>query len=309
MRRASWACGMLCLLAGAEQLAGQDVIYLKTGESLACRLDALTDNIVSFTLLSKAGTAGGSARQTIPADLVDRIEFDFAAGEAEFFEKRNEATAGKLREWWDFTFAHLHRPRSRAAAYGIALANAMIREQPGSGPDRALPILDRVIDRAWSPEDIAQAKHGRLRALMAKGDLETATSEAQVLARETENPELLIEVNYLLARADMEKLKALEAEHPRWEEDDEVRPERNELFHRTMDRFLGPHLFHATREEVAARGLFAAAELYAYAGEILPARNRWNDLIKLYPDSTFAAQAAARLESLPSSTEPTDEPP
>jgi len=300
---------MLYLLASVVPGIGQDVIYLKTGESVACRLDALTDKIVSFSLLSRAGTAGGSARQTISADRVDRIEFDFAEGEAGFFEKRHEATAEQLKAWWDLTFAHLHRPRSRAAAYGIAFANAMLREQPQPGAERALAIFDRVIARAWSAEDIALAKEGRLRALMAKGDLETATAEAQVLARETENPELLIEVNYLLARADFEKLKAIEAEHPRWEEDDEVRPDRNELFHRTVDRFLWPHLFHATREEVAARGLFAAAELYAYAGEGEPARDRWNDLIKLYPDSSFAAQAAAKLESIPSSTEPTDEPP
>jgi len=124
---------------------------------------------------------------------------------------------------------------------------------------------------------------------------------------ETDNPALLIEVNYLLALADTKKLKALEKEHPRWEEDDEVRPDRDDLFHRAVDRFLWPHLFHATREEVAARGLFAAADLYAYAGEIEAARDRWKDLIELYPDSSYAALAASRIETGSLPNEPNDD--
>lgn len=303
------ACMALFLLMDGGGIGAQDVIYLKTGESLACRIDALTDNIVNFSLLSNAGTAGGSARRTIPADQVGYIEFDFAVGEAAFFESRHEATAEQLKGWWDFTFPHLHRPRSRAAVYGIAFANALLREQPEVAAERALSIFDRIISRAWSTEDVASAKQGRLQALMAKGDLETATVEARALAKETDNPALLIEVNYLLALADTEKLKALEVEHPRWEEDDEVRPERNELFHRAVDQFLWPHLFHATREEAAARGLFAAADLYAYAGEIEAAAGRWKDLIALYPESSFAALAASRLETSFPPTEPNDDQP
>lgn len=289
---------LICLfsLIGFPVMA-QDVIYLKTGESLACRVDDLTNNIVNFSLISNAGTAGGSARRTIPSEQVAYIEFDFKPGEAAFFEKRDEATSVQLKGWWDFYFAHLHRPRSRAAAYGIAFGNAIMREEPDAGAVRALSLFDRVIEKAWSPEDVALAKQGRLRALMALGDLETATGEARILAEATEDPGLLIEVNYLLAMADRQKLKQLEEEHPRWEEDDEVRPERNALFHRALDQFLRPHLFHATREEVAARGLFAAAELYLFAGEIDSAIARWEDLTRLYPDTSFVIPATDRLET------------
>jgi tetratricopeptide (TPR) repeat protein len=283
-------------------LSAQDIIYLKTGESLACRVDALTDNIVNFTLLSNAGTAGGSARRTVPAAQVDYVEFDFREGEAAFFERRNAATSEQLKSWWDYYFPHLHRPRSRAAAYGIAFAAALLRETPETAGERALSIFDRIIERAWSADDIALAKQGRLRTLMALGDLETATVEARLLASQTEDPGLLIEVNYLLAMADFQKLKTLQEEHPRWEEDDEVRPERNEIYHRAVDQFLWPHLFHATREEVAARGLAGAAGLYLFAGEIEAARARWDDLVHLYPDSTFATEAKTLLETHPSTT-------
>jgi hypothetical protein len=287
---------ILCCLCGS--LAGaQDVLYLKTGESLACQVDALTDNIVNFSLLTNAGTAGGSARRTIQADRVDYIEFDFEAGEAAFFPKRSEATEAQLKSWWEFYLPHLHRPRSRAAAYGNSLGQVILRDDAKYGCDRALPIFDRIIARAWSEEDIALAKQGRLQALMAKGDLETAITEARTLASATEDPGLLIEVHYLLASADFQKLKDLEEEHPKWVEDDEVRPVRNELFHHTIDQFLHPHLFYATREAVAARGLLAAADVYFFAGDAAAARDRWADLTRLYPETEFTVQAKERLDS------------
>ena len=290
------------LFVSAMSCQAQDVIFLKTGESLACRVDDLTDKIVNLSLLSNAGTAGGSARRTIPAEQVGYIEFDFKPGEAAFFERRNEATAAQLQTSWDFHLAHLHRPRSRTAAYGIALGNAILREESQAGAARALSVFDRIIERAWSTEDVALAKQGRLHSLMSLGDLETATAEAKILAAQSEDPDLLIEVNYLLAMADFQKLKALEEEHPRWEEDDEVRPERNELFHRALDQFLWPHLFHATREEVAARGLAGAAELYLFAGDREAARGRWEDLIQLYPATTFSGPAKEQLAAIPPPT-------
>lgn len=289
-------------LAAVGALPAQDIIYLKTGESIACRVDALTDKIVNFSLLSDPGTAGGSARRTVAAGQIEHIEFDFQEGESALFEKRHEATAESLKYWWDSSFSHLHRPRSRTAAYGIAFAEALLRESPETAAGRALSIFDRIIERAWAPADVVLARQGRLRALMALGELETATVEAQQLASQTKDAGLLIEVKYLLATADFQKLRALEEEHPRWEEDDEVRPERNEIYHRALDQFLWPHLFHAAHEEEAARGLSGAANLLLFAGEIDAARARWNDLIHLYPATAFAAEAKNLLETHPSPT-------
>jgi hypothetical protein len=58
-------------------------------------------------------------------------------------------------------------------------------------------------------------------------------------------------------------------------------------------------LFHATRTEVAARGLAAAAKVYDYAGETVLAGHGRTDLVRLYPN-TNAAQAL--------STTPTSDP-
>ncbi len=290
--------------------AAQDVVVMKNGETLACRIDDLTDNIVNVTLPGPVGVPGGSARRTLQAAAVERIEFGFGEGEEALFARRHEASAAELKPWWDASFAHLHRPRSRAAAWGVALGAAMMREDPKSGSARAQSLFDHVIARAWSIAEVNLAKQGRLRALMGRGELETATAEARLLARETEDPALLIEVEHLLALADFQALRALEEEHPRWVEDEEVRPRREELYHRALEQFLNPHLFHATREEAAARGLHHAAELLRFGGEHGEAKARWGDLLKLYPSTAHAATARERLAGLalpdPSPASPAD---
>lgn len=292
------ACRLaLLLFLATGSAAAQDVVFLKSGQTLACRIDEVTDNLLNLTLTVAGGA--GSARRTLSMGEVDRLEWEFRAGEEALFARRHEAASAELKPWWDLWFPHLHRPRSRAAAWGIAYGAALLREDPAAGSARALSVFDHLVAKSWSPEDIAAAKEGRLRSLIAKGDLATATGEARILAEESEDPALLLEVEHLLALADFAALRELEKEHPRWIEDDEVRPRREELYHRALDGFLKPHLFHATREEEASRGLFHAAELFLFAGETAEARARWDDLVKLYPGTSFAAEAEQRLASTP----------
>ncbi|MEM6915437.1 MAG: hypothetical protein AAF491_02630 [Verrucomicrobiota bacterium] len=283
------------------QTSAQDVIHLKTGEFAACEIEAVTDNIVVFLL---PGPGGGSSKRNLPMDRVDFIEFAFEEGEEAVFQNLENASADILKSWWDFHQAHLHRPRSRTAAYGIAFGETLLKENSKDAAERALTIFDRIIERAWSEEDLSLARRGRLRGLIAAGDLDKAVGEAQLLVSQTEDPETLIEVKYLLAGADFARLKALQIEHPRWTEDDDVRPDRNALFHHILDQFLWPHLFHATREEAAARGLLGAAEVYAFGEEIELAQAALEDLTRLYPTTDSYEVAKERLESLqPSSPE------
>lgn len=297
----------LALSAGTmESVPGQDVVVLKNGQRLVGQLDGITDKIANLTL---AGAAGGSARRTLAAEAIDWIEFGFREGEEALHAHRAEGAAADLRPWWEFHFPHLHRPRSRAASYGLAYAEALLRENAPTGADKAFALFDRIAERAWSPEDRLAARRGRVRALLGKGELKAARAAAAELAGETGDPALLLEAEHRLALADFEELRRLLQENPRWEEDEEVRPRRNELYHRALDAFLRPHLFHATREEVAARGLHSAAELFLLAGEAEEAAARWEDLVKLYPETSFSAIAAARLTSAPSEGEAASPPP
>ncbi len=296
MKYPGWRIFAFVILSLGGAADAQDVIFLKNGESAACEIEALTDNIVTFSLVSERGES--SASRTIPMDRVEYVEFDFEAGEEDQFERRSELDVETTKRWWDLCFAHLHRPRSRAASWGIAYAHSLLRDDPERFGEQALRLFERVAERAWGPGDIAAAKRGRLQALIALGELERATGEALVLASETEDPELLIEVKYLLAQADFAKLEALEEEHPRWDEDDEVRPERNRLYHSTIDQFLWPHLFHASREGAASRGLLAAGEVYEFGEDRTRAADVYRDLTKLYPNSEVSRESSARLSRL-----------
>jgi|GEM_PF-4307658 len=173
----------------ASFAAAEDVIYLKTGESALCRIDAITPKITNFTLLSDPGPAKGSARRTVATDRVDYFVFGFKPGEKEVFENRGKEGSEVLEKWWDTWFAHLSRRRARTAAFGNAFAHALLREGPTIKAQRALSVFDRVIERAWAEADIAEAKQGRLRALMMLGDLETATHGCEPATLVTPKPE------------------------------------------------------------------------------------------------------------------------
>ena len=90
----------------------------------------------------------------------------------------------------------------------------------------------------------------------------------------------------------------------RWEEDDVVRPERNELYNRTLDQFLYPYLFHGSDEKAASRGLWSAVEVYLSANDRESALARANDIVILYPGSNYAARARTLLEEAAQSAPP-----
>ena len=177
--KAGFIPGVLFLLLFAPSMAfTADVLHLKSGEIIPCEIEAITDNIVTFSF-QVPGNTSGSAKRTIPAEQVAHVEFGFETGEKAAFSQREEMSSGELQKWWDFHFAHLHRPRARTAAWGIALGNALLREDPESEGKTALALFDRIAARAWSQADVDLARQGRLRSLIALGDLETAMAEPQ----------------------------------------------------------------------------------------------------------------------------------
>jgi hypothetical protein len=143
----------LCFLS--LNAMSQDVVHLKSGESTVCQIDAITDNIVTYTLPRMRGATQGVARRTLQMEQVDYVEFGFQPGEESVYEGRDQLEAETLEKWWDFYFAHLHRPRSRTAAYGVAFGNALLRKEEARYHREALALFDRIIERAWSPEDAA----------------------------------------------------------------------------------------------------------------------------------------------------------
>jgi outer membrane biosynthesis protein TonB len=76
-------------------------------------------------------------------------------------------------------------------------------------------------------------------------------------------------------------------------------PRHTQLLNDAMDSYLFPHLFHGAEEDLAARGLWAAAQLSA-AQKDLPQASDWStDLTNLYAGTPEAAAAKTWLAKQP----------
>jgi len=281
----------------STKTSAQDVLHLKSGEVLNCQIEAITDNILTYQVsVDLGGGKTASSRRTISPAVIDYIEFAPLPGEVEALGEPERADRKVLEKLWFDLSRHLHRPRSNAGKVGLAYADALLKSDKEYEWNEALQLFDRIREKDWDETNRQAAFQGRLRSLIQIGDLETALHEANQLAEQSEDPGMLIEARYALAQVDFKSLRKLESENPKWEEDDTVRPDRNRLYHRILDQFLWPYLFHGTEEEAAARGLVAAAETYAFGGDLEAARDSLNDVLALYPNTRQADVAQERMK-------------
>jgi outer membrane biosynthesis protein TonB len=102
-----------------------------------------------------------------------------------------------------------------------------------------------------------------------------------------------------MAEASAATLTQLEKDHPRWQEEDELVPRHTQLLNEAFDGYLYPHLFHGAEEDLAARGLWAAAQLSSAQKQNTQAAEWAGDLTQLYQISPEATAAAAWLKQQP----------
>ena len=174
----------------------------------------------------------------------------------------------------------------------------MLATKERKNADRALELFTLVEEKAWQDSDKARAREGRLRAMTATGKAAKAIEEAKALAAETEDPEILIEANYLLAQAAEKELKDFLKENPRWDIDTSVIDQRHRLYNRVLELYLYPSLFFGTNNEKAARGLWGAIGIYRTSGEERLAIETSRDIHTFYPKTQEAEQARDYLASL-----------
>jgi hypothetical protein len=286
-------------LAFAAAAAGRDVVALKSGRLLSGEVVYLEADQVRFRRVVSGERGAGSAVANIPAGQIDYIDFALSDAEAATLADPPTIPLDAHRQVWAQSALRLHQPKSESGAIGLALGERLLASgRPGDTED-ALAVFAAVEGRDWDPERRAMARAGRLRSLMATGRAAEALGEAAEIASSSEDPHLLIEAMHLLASADLEALRALDADNPKWAEDDEVRPRRQALFDQAVDRFLFAFLFHGSEEEAAARGLWGAHQTYAQSGLVREAEACARDILTLYPDSAVAPQARRSLGEPP----------
>jgi hypothetical protein len=285
------ALGMLQLWA-----AGQDRVHLKDGRVAQGRILNLARTQISMEL-QLPGVAGYAKRELDP-ELVDFIDFAPLEGEAEALANPGDVKQQEvLLRLWQEKSVRLPWPASNAGEIGLVYAGALLKAGGAEGVERAFRIYSLVEKDDWDEARRDQAKTGRLRSLITLGRIEEAIREAQAVARESEDPALLIEAQLVIARASFEKLKRFEAEHPRWDQDEELAEERGRLYQLALDQFLHTPLFHGSVEERAAEALWQVVEVHQFAREATLALDRARDLVQLYPKSPEAAKAKILLEA------------
>ena len=279
----------------------QDVLEMKTGSRRAGKIISFDEKFIRLELdLTAQGSSSARSVASIALPRGDVLSIDFASNSQRDAAIRSAAAQDidALDGYWIEFKPWLEMPRSPSGSIACALGNALLATKERKNADRALELFTLVEEKAWQDSDRVRAREGRLRAMTATGKAAKAIEEAKALAAETEDPEILIEANYLLAQAAEKELKDFLKENPRWDIDTSVIDQRHRLYNRVLELYLYPSLFFGTNNEKAARGLWGAIGIYRASGEERLAIETSRDILAFYPKTPEAEQARAYLASL-----------
>jgi hypothetical protein len=287
-----------------------DTLVLAKGATVRCRILTATP----ASLLIDYPRPGPGRQPALRRDVpwTDLASADFAMDD----DFHRLVAAGdplqdipRLTIRWTALAPLLGRPHHPAGALGLTLARLSL-----SHPDTAIRRRALDVCRAMAAGDWNEARRHEARLLdaqlrMSLGRTDEALRQARALAAEPAiTPHTAMLAHVMLAEADFTSLRKLEDENPRWIEDDTVRPEREALFHQTLESALKPSLFHGTLEEPASQGLWTAVQVLEFDRNLPAAAEAARDLIHLYPSSPPAGAATAFLRRNRLPLDPAGEP-
>lgn len=272
----------------------QDVIHYTDGTMRTNKIAGAEGAMLRIIIASPVpGQPGGST--LIPRGNISKIIF----GPDPILDAVAAApvpgSVASARARWQNLQPFLGTPESRAAEAGCLLGEILLQSDDPARREEALSIFNEVEKGAWKVEDRQRAARGRLGVMIKEGRLEEASREAEELVRTVGDADLIIDTRLLLARARAEELKKLLSDNPRWHEDPPVSAERQRLMNEGLDFALYPFLFHGTKHRQAAQGLWIANEIYTVCEDGDRARETLRDIVEIYPDTSFAAEAKTAL--------------
>jgi hypothetical protein len=283
----------------APPTAPGDTLHLRNGHSVTCELLGSTTSSLRIRYL-------GKEIRTVPLKDIDHVAFSQLPGEPEATQLAiTTSNPTPLTSFWIRHQPWLAIPQSRAGQLGLVYASLLASHPSPDRLHRALAIYLQIESSDWNPETKAHASAGRLRILLHQGKIRELRSAAASLTETSSRfPRAIIEIHHILAEAAAAELLALTSTHPRWQLDDALSSQHQQLLAAATDGFLFAHLFHGSHEDLAARGLWSASRLAATHG-MLPAATAWaSDVTRFYPSSPEKTAAAAFLASQPPPTHP-----
>lgn len=287
---------LLCLTVGFS--SAQDTIVLKNGRKADCKIIDFTPDAVKITY--RATPSAAPAERLIPLAEIEHIEPAPFPGETEARATAiREGRSEPLMIYWVKHLPWLSRPRTHGGEIGLIYAELLTRVNTADRRERALKIYEQIEAADWSAERRGRAQAGRLRVMLRQGRTGEVRPQAEALLQHSGDPRVLIELRHVMAEASAAALTQLEKDHPRWQDEDELVPRHAQLLNEAFDGYLYPHLFHGAEEDLAARGLWAAAQLSTAQKENTQAAEWAGDLTQLYQSSPEATAAGAWLIQQP----------
>lgn len=304
------------LLASTPCASAQDTLNLKSGDRRTGTILSADDTNIRLQIkLGEPPTPGApapTASTNIPRADVESIDFAPDPARDEKLRTATPANIVEIEVHWNKHRPWLAFPRSPAGKIGNRLGLLLLGAKDPAKTERALELFTEIEANSWDTADKTAARQGRLRAMLASGRAAEAVEEANKLAAETEDPEILIDANFIMAQDADNKFRAFLAENPRWDIDPFVIDERHTLNNRALQLYLYPSLFHGSDSAKAARGLWGAIGIYQLSAK--NAREAGNaemeksqlglaietsrDIAALYPSTPEAKLASEFLASL-----------
>ena len=292
------SAALLLLFLTVFSSAAQDTLILKNGRKADCRILDFTADAVKISY--RATPAAAPADRLIPLTEIDYVEPAPLPGESEALAQAvREGRSEPLIGFWIKRIPWLSRPRTNGGEIGLTYAELLTRVATSDRMDRALKIYGQIEAADWSAERRGRAQAGKLRVMLRQGRAAEVRPLAEALLQKSGDPRVLIELRHVMAEASAAALTQLENDHPRWQEEDDLVPRHTQLLNDAFDGYLYPHLFHGAEEDLASRGLWAAAQLSAAQKLTTQAADWSTDLTQLYTAQPEATAAKTWLEKQP----------
>ncbi len=278
----------------------RDIIHLESGAALQGAIDRVDhgEGRVRFKVIMEGPRGRGEAlRQVSMKDIAfidfaqSELEIDVAAGRAGV-----EVSLAAMRHLWKRHETNLHLANCPGGAIGLACIGRLLATGRPSQALEAEEMAGEIVHRDWDAERRRRAACYRLQAMVLAGRVSEARAEAALFLDRADDPALAVEARLVLGHAAFHRLGELVAQHPRWMDDREIRPQCESLIRSALDHFLFASLFHGALREPAAEGLWQACRVYRLINKPERARAVARDLTELYPAAKACQRARDYLE-------------
>jgi hypothetical protein len=288
---------LFCAQAQPSTPVSTDLLHLANGARVNCRILAVNDSTISIEY--RAPTGSGLLKRDVPWIDVSHVEFAMDDDFQSLLKNRHSlaiADTPKLADQWQKHAPLLPYRNHPIGELGLLYVETLLQNPDPAQQAQALPIITTLITNDWNPSRRQQARLLQLQALaIGERPEETRATAKTYLANADLDPAHAAEIHLILAKLAHKELHQLETDNPRWQDDDLVRPTRDDLFHMLIDHCITPSLFYGTHETPAAEGIALAMQIFIEHHDLPSAAALARELLHLYPGLPQATRATAFL--------------